>query len=147
MVYLLTRRIYEEVIWTRGETIEVHKAEYGLRWTEEEYAREVTEEPKLVKDLKHYWAKTFLDDLFVPCRANLHKLLTILYFNGDFKTDEQLVRRISDNDYKYLKIIFNHQSEYRIWKKALKILQEKGKEEVYKFLEEQVALIKLREKL
>jgi len=147
MVYILARRIFEDCIWVRGEQVIIHKAEYDLRWTEEEYAKELSEEPKLAKDLKHYWAKRFLETLYVPCRANLHKLLTILYFNGDFKTNDLLVRRISEDDYKYLKIIFRHQSEYRIWKKALKILNEEDKEKVYEFIEEQMALIKLREKL
>jgi len=147
MVYILTRRIFEDYIWVRGEQVIIHKAEYDLRWTEEECARDVSEEPKLAKNLKNFWVKKYLQMLYVPCRANLHKLLTILYFNGDFKTNELLVRRISEDDYKYLKIIFRHQSEYRIWKKALKILNEEGKEKVYEFIEEQMALIKLREKL
>ena len=147
MVYLLTRDIYEDCIWKRGEPITIHKAEYDLRWTEEEYAKEISEEPKLVKDLKHFRSKKYLGGLFVPCRANLHKLLTLLYFNGDFKTNELLVRKISENDYKYLKIIFRHQEEYRVWRKALKIFFEEGKEKVYEFIEEQMALIKLREKL
>jgi len=147
MVYILTRRIWEDCIWKRGEQIIIHKAEYELKLTEEKYARGITEEPRSIKELPHYRAVRYLETLYVPCRANLHKLLTILYFKGDFKTNELLIRRISEDDYKYLKIIFRHQEEYKVWRKALKILNEEGKEKVYEFIEEQMALVKLREKL
>ena len=141
-MFLLFRDIFRVRLWNKG--IDIHKAEYTLR--ELENSEIITEKPIRLSDLRYIEAR-FVDSLIIPCRANLHKLLTYLYFEGDFKTENVLVRKVSEEDIKYLKIIFNHQEDYRIWKKLLKVYQEEGKERTFEELSRQVALIKLREKL
>jgi len=141
-MYLLFRNIFRVRLWNKG--IDIHKVEYTLR--ELENSEIITEKPIRLSDLQYIEAR-FIDTLIIPCRANLHKLLTYLYFEGDFKTENILVRKVSEEDFKYLRVIFNHQEDYRIWKKLLKVYQEKGKERTFEELSRQVALIKLREKL
>jgi len=92
-MFLLFRDIFRVRLWNKG--IDIHKAEYTLR--ELENSGIITEKPIRLSDLQYIDAR-FVDSLIIPCRANLHKLLTYLYFEGDFKTENVLVRKVSEED-------------------------------------------------
>ena len=83
--------------------------------------------------------------LDLPCRSNLHRFLVGLLlnwkwdFNGDLDVTEEQV--------KYLQIIFNNQRDYKFWRQGLECLEKNGKEKTWEWIEEQMPLLKLRNKL
>lgn len=83
--------------------------------------------------------------LALPCRSNLYKFLTGLLldwdwnFQGDIDTTEEQA--------KYLEIIFKNQKDYKFWKQGLDVLGKEGKEKAWDWIKEQVPLLRLRNKL
>jgi len=134
MKYFLRRQIYERTLWIsaiKGGAVTIHEAEYTL-------VEDISEKEALK------WAPVRCSEIcYVPCRANLHKMLTLLYFNGDFKTEKMIITEITEKDYKALKYVFNHKRLHKVWRKILKTIEEKGVEEGLKSLHERVLFLKL----
>lgn len=87
-------------------------------------------------------------DLTVPCRSNLYKFLTglLLEWKWDFKGDIN----VTAEQAKYLEIIFHNQKDYTFWKQGLELLGKESKpdtEKAWKWIHEQIPLLKLRNKL
>lgn len=84
-------------------------------------------------------------NLSLPCRSNLYKFLTglLLDWNWDFQGDID----ITEEQAKYLEIIFANQKDYKFWKQGLEVLGKEGKEKAWAWVEEKMPLLKLRNKL
>jgi len=86
-----------------------------------------------------------LADLQVPCRSNLYKFLTglLLNWNWNFEGDVD----VTEEQAKYLTIVFNNQRDYRFWKHGLEVLSKDGKDKAWEWIKEEMPLLKLRNKL
>ena len=138
--YFLYREIYEEGI---SYTVLIHKALYELRVGDSD----VTDEdvPKILENIPRFLHRTTSFDLVtMPCKANLHKILTLIYFDGDFRTDTLMVE-ISEEDVKWLRIVMKYPRSYATWRKVLKPLKNGvSKEEAKKILKDELAKLRLR---
>lgn len=88
---------------------------------------------------------TSLTEMNTTSKSNVNKLLTGLLL--DWKWDLEGEIEIPKDKVKYLKIILRNQKDYKFWRDGLKVLNEKGKEECWKWIEEQVPILELRNKL
>jgi len=86
-----------------------------------------------------------LVDASIPCRAILYKLLVglVLDWNWNFQGDKD----VTEEEAKYLKIILEHQKEYKLWRKAWEILRKDGKERAWEWIRENTPMLVLKDKL
>jgi len=135
MVYKLERTVYKERFWNSltGKDVEIHIAYYKLSM--EEYS---SEELNLERVTQYNFE--------LPCRANLNKLITILFLNGNFK-DDHLQVNIDEKTFNIIKTVLEHKKEYSFWRKTLKVLKKDGAEKAKEYLESQIPFIILKVKL
>jgi len=119
--YYLERTIYEQ---TFRET-PIHYAEYWILETVAPSAR-----------------RGLCQSLEVPCRSNLHRLLTGLFYNWDWNDMED--KQVSEDEAMMLKHIFTSQKEYKLWKDAFEKLKSEGAEKAKAWLIEQTKVLALR---
>ena len=138
--YFLYREIYEEGI---SYSVFIHKALYELRIGD----KNVTDKdvPLILRGVPFTLQRTTSIDLVtMPCKANLHKILTRIYFDGNFEADNLIVE-IPEEDVKWLRIVMKYPRAYATWRKVLKPLKNGvSKEEAKKILKDELAKLRLR---
>ena len=119
--FWLERRIYEQTF--RGTPI--HYVEYLIM---EQVA------PQARQGLTYR--------LNLPCRSNLHRLLTGLFYNWDW--DDMEDKQVSEDEAMMLKHIFSSQTEYKLWKTAFGKLKSEGTDKAKEWLIDQTKVLAMR---
>lgn len=86
-----------------------------------------------------------LADLSVPCRSNLYKFLIGLLYNWNWNPIEDI--DVTEEQAKYLRIIFKNQKDYDFWKEGLEFTKKEGNEKAWEWVKERIPLLKLRNEL
>jgi len=80
--------------------------------------------------------------LLVPCRARLHHLLTGLFYDWDWKSEEN--KEITEEEAMMLKHIFTSQKEYKLWEVSMAKIKTEGTEKARQWLVDQIKILALR---
>jgi len=79
--------------------------------------------------------------LDIPCRSNIHKILTSLFWNNNWNNEDK--QSLTKDEAYALKHMFLNRKDYNLWKKIKETLYEKGIEEGKKFMINQVKVLTL----
>ena len=143
-LYYLKREVFEVPKFTPKGSVLIHEAGYELWEISHRAMLELTR--KGVTDPSRSMSAKYVEGVTLPCRANLHKVLTLLFLDGDFK-DEPTVKLVTEEECRLIKIIMRNRQEYSLWRKVREVLEKEGKERALELLRAKVPVLALREKL